>query len=138
MGRCERFVEEYLVDGNGTAAAVRAGYARAGAHVTASRLLRNPKVAEAVAAGQAEKRAELKIDRQGIAAAFLAAYELAKAQGNPAAMVGAAREVGRLCGLYAPERQVVASAGLHARFSSMSDAELQELLASSSDVEGRV
>lgn len=34
-----RFVEEYLVDLNGTKAAVRAGYSRGSAHVTSSRLL---------------------------------------------------------------------------------------------------
>jgi phage terminase small subunit len=128
MGRRERFIEEYLVDGNGTAAAVRAGYARAGAHVTASRLLRDPKVAEAVAAGHAEKRAELKIDRQSVAAAFLAAYELASAQGNPGAMVSAAREIGRLCGLYAFEPHSMSSSPRDGRFGSMSDAELEALL----------
>lgn len=39
-----RFIDEYLVDGNGTAAAVRAGYGRAGARVAAHRALRNDNV----------------------------------------------------------------------------------------------
>lgn len=45
------FVREYLVDFNGTQAAIRAGYARRGAPVAASRLLTNEKVAAAVKRG---------------------------------------------------------------------------------------
>ena len=44
-----RFVEEYAVDGNGKQAAIRAGYSPATAEVQASRLLRDAKVAAAVA-----------------------------------------------------------------------------------------
>ena len=40
-----RFVEEYLIDLNGTQAATRAGYAPESAHVTSSRLLKNANVA---------------------------------------------------------------------------------------------
>jgi len=39
-----RFAEEYVVDQNGTQAALRAGYSKASAAVSASRLLRNAKV----------------------------------------------------------------------------------------------
>jgi len=38
-----KFIQEHLVDGNGTHAAIAAGCGRAGAHVTATRLLKNPK-----------------------------------------------------------------------------------------------
>lgn len=40
------FVLEYLKDRNGTRAAIAAGYAENSAHVTASKLLKNPKVIE--------------------------------------------------------------------------------------------
>ena len=53
MGRLSakqsRFVEEYLIDLNGTQAAIRAGYSPKTAEVTASRLLRNVKVQVAIA-----------------------------------------------------------------------------------------
>lgn len=39
------FVEAYLKDGHIQHAAIKAGYAERGAHVTGSRLLRNPKIA---------------------------------------------------------------------------------------------
>lgn len=47
--RRELFIREYRIDRNGTQAAIRAGYARIGAAVTASRLLREPKVAAEIA-----------------------------------------------------------------------------------------
>lgn len=42
--RQERFCEEYVVDLNGTQAAIRAGYAESGAGVEAARLLKNANV----------------------------------------------------------------------------------------------
>ena len=48
-----RFVEEFLIDLNGTQAAIRAGYSKKGAHTEGSRLLRNAAVAEAVKWGMA-------------------------------------------------------------------------------------
>ena len=50
--RQERFVAEYLVNGNGTRAAITAGYSRRTAESQASSLLRNPKVSQAVEAGR--------------------------------------------------------------------------------------
>lgn len=58
--KIDRFVDEYLVDLNGTQAAIRAGYSERTAAQQASRLLRKVKVQQAVAALQqelAEKRA---------------------------------------------------------------------------------
>lgn len=55
--RQRRFVEEFLADGNATAAYKRAGYKAGGnsAESAASRLLRNVQVAEAIAAAQKER-----------------------------------------------------------------------------------
>lgn len=55
--RQRRFAEEYIVDGNATRAAVRAGYAERSAHTTGGRLLKNDEVAALVRAGQ-ERLAE--------------------------------------------------------------------------------
>lgn len=61
----QRFVDEYLVDLNGTQAAIRAGYAARSADVTAARLLGNASVQAAVSAGQAaqQKRTQVTADR---------------------------------------------------------------------------
>jgi phage terminase small subunit len=57
--RQARFVEEYLIDLNGTQAAIRAGYSARSADVEASRLLANAKVAESVARAKAERSARV-------------------------------------------------------------------------------
>lgn len=44
------FVSEYLIDRNGTQAAIRAGYAAKGAAAEASRMLKQPKIAAAMRA----------------------------------------------------------------------------------------
>jgi phage terminase small subunit len=54
------FAAEYLIDFNATRAATAAGFAAASAHVTGARLLRNAKVAAAIAARQ--QRIEEKLD----------------------------------------------------------------------------
>lgn len=61
----QRFVEEYLVDLNGTQAAIRAGYSAKGASVQACRLLANAKVQAAIQAGReaASQRTEITLDR---------------------------------------------------------------------------
>jgi phage terminase small subunit len=50
----ERFVQEYLVDLNGTQAAIRTGYSKKTAQEQASRLLSNVMVSKAIAEGQAK------------------------------------------------------------------------------------
>jgi phage terminase small subunit len=49
------FVAEYLIDLNGTQAAIRAGYAQDSAGVEATRLLTNANIADAVARGKAQR-----------------------------------------------------------------------------------
>ncbi|CAB5162394.1 Terminase small subunit [uncultured Caudovirales phage] len=60
----QRFVEEYLVDLNATAAYKRAGYVAKGnaAEVNAARLLRNAQVQAAVTAAKAERSERTKVD----------------------------------------------------------------------------
>lgn len=50
--RHQRFVHAYLKDGNATQAYVRAGYSRRSAQPCASRLLAQPHIAAAIAAGR--------------------------------------------------------------------------------------
>jgi phage terminase small subunit len=53
------FVAEYLIDLNGTQAAIRAGYSSATADVQASQLLRDLKVAEAIERAKAQRFARV-------------------------------------------------------------------------------
>ena len=63
--RQSTFVQEYLVDLNGTQAAIRAGYSKRSAECTASRMLRNAKVVTALQKAMAErsKRVQVSQDR---------------------------------------------------------------------------
>jgi phage terminase small subunit len=124
------FAVQYALDHNGTAAAVRGGYAEVGAHVTASRLLRKPKVAAVVAAHEADAAERLGLTRERVLEGLRDALEMARQQNNPVAMVAALRESAKISGFYAPERRKVEisvdGARLQAQFAAMSD---QELLA---------
>jgi phage terminase small subunit len=62
----QRFVEEYLVDSNGTQAAIRAGYSPRTANEQASDLLAKPSIAEAVAAGRAKLSEKTGLDAQWV------------------------------------------------------------------------
>lgn len=57
-----RFVEEYLVDLNGTQAAIRAGYSRKMAHSISYQMLAKAHIAEAVTAAQAVRSKRTAID----------------------------------------------------------------------------
>lgn len=52
--RQARFVDEYPIDLNGRRAAIRAGYSENGADVQAVRLLKDPRIAAAIAAKRAK------------------------------------------------------------------------------------
>src|SRR5690242_18702134 len=64
--RHERFVAALLKDGNATQAYIRAGYSPRGAQPSASRLLRDPRIAAAVAAGRQRMAQTLEVDVQRI------------------------------------------------------------------------
>lgn len=58
----QRFVDEYLIDLNGTQAAIRAGYSQKTAEQISYQLLQKTSVAEAIAARQAQRAARTEID----------------------------------------------------------------------------
>jgi hypothetical protein len=131
-----RFVDEYLLDGNGTRAAVAAGYGLAGARVRAHRLTKdNEAVMAEIAARQGIDSQRLQIGRHEVIAGLQEAFLMARELREPAAMVSAARELGRLMGFYEPQRhalQVSAMADAEPmlrRLHTMSDAELSALAA---------
>lgn len=55
--RYQRFVQEYVQHGNGTQAAIAAGFAERSARDQASRLLRRPQIAAAIAEAKRDLRA---------------------------------------------------------------------------------
>jgi phage terminase small subunit len=132
--RQARFVDEFLVDGCGTQAALRAGFAASGAHVEACRQLRNAKVAAAIKTRQEAVSERLGVTQQRVVEMLLESFQVAKQKAEPAAMVAAAREVGRLLGYYAPAQTKVtldvAAEAEWGRLGALSDQELFGLIAS--------
>ncbi len=128
-----RFIDEYLVDGNGTRAAIAAGYGRAGARVTACRTLANPNVRALIQTRQAEDARRLQIERQDLISDLLEAVEMGRERREPMAMITALREIGRMLGYYAPEKReaTLDGAGITRRsqLDAMSDDELAQVVA---------
>ena len=97
------------------------------------RLDKMPNVQALIRQEQALYAAAAQIDRKKVIDMQLEAYEMAKTMAEPATMVAAAREIGKICGLYEPKKVEVSVNGsvqheVH-RMESMSDAELLAFLA---------
>lgn len=75
----KRFVAEYLIDLNGKQAAVRAGYTVRRAEVTASELLANRKVSEAVAEAMAKRESRTEITQDMVLSRY---WQIATADAN--------------------------------------------------------
>lgn len=127
-----RFIEEYLLDGNVTAAAKRAGYSPKSARVVGQETLRNPAVRAALRLRQDAEAARLQVSRTKAVEGILAAIAMAKEQGDPAAMVRGWAEIGRLFDFYSPQQHRVEVTtqpdDLEASFARMSDAELMKIV----------
>jgi len=125
-----RFVEEYLLDGNGAQAALRAGYGPCGAKVAACRLLTRPNVKAAIDAGRHAYSERLEITRADIVAKLLEAFEMAKMMSLPLGMVRASAELARLLGLLAPVEIEVGARGEVPvnHFERYSDADLAQII----------
>jgi phage terminase small subunit len=94
-----RFAEEYSLDHNATAAAIRAGYAEGRARQTGSEMLAKPAVAQLIQKLDVAKRDELGLESQDALAKVLHAYERAIEEqpriwkGKPVTYVGEDGEV---------------------------------------------
>ena len=128
-----RFVEEYLVDGNGAGAAVRAGYSEHTARAIACELLTKPDLQAAIAVGQATLANQSLVTRQGLIQGLLGAVEMAREQRDPMTMVRGLAEIGKMLGFYSPkEIKLAVNAGITAqesRMHRMTDQQLVDLIA---------
>jgi hypothetical protein len=128
-----RFVDEYMIDMNGAAAAERAGYSKKTSRAIACELLTKPDIQAALQARGAALACRLEITREGVVRGLLDAFEMARADRQPGVMVSSMAAVAKLLGFYAVEtRRVELSTGqgaVQAHFSTMNDAQLLALIA---------
>lgn len=128
-----RFIDEWMVDMSGAAAAVRAGYSKRTSRAIACELLTKPDIqAELQARGAALAR-ELEITRAGVVKNLLEVFEMSRELKNPASMVSSMALVAKILGYYSPEvkRVEFSSAGQmeQGRLERMTDGELLRIMA---------
>ena len=132
--RQEQFVENYILCGNATEAARRAGYGERGAGVTATRLLKNANVLAAIDVLRAANAERFALSREAVIEEMLAAIAVAKEQSNPLVVISGWREIAKMCGFYQPvKHQVRITDGqleMRRRLEAMSDEELIAIVAS--------
>jgi phage terminase small subunit len=101
----QMFVRHWAAGESILTASARAGYADGGTY--AYRLVKDPLVQ---AIYQREKKlyeASCQMTRKKVMDGFLAAAEMAQLQADPTALVGAWREVGKMCGYYEPVKKTI-------------------------------
>lgn len=122
----ETYVNARL-DGKSKAQAAReAGYEGSSVMIEKSEDLK-----QALAAARSELSDAAQIKRVDVIAMFQEAYGMAKLAGEPASMVSAAKEIGKMLGLYEPETIKLAldqgQSSLQRKLLTLSDAELLEI-----------
>jgi phage terminase small subunit len=127
-----RFIDEYMVDMNGAAAAERSGFSKKTSRAIACELLTKPYIqAELQARGAALAR-ELEITREGVVRGLLDAFEMARTDRQPSIMVSAMAAIAKLLGFYAVEtKRIELTAGQDSIYQNLafkSDAELLALI----------
>lgn len=107
------FVREYCVDLNATQAAIRAGYKPIGAHVTASRLLSDPKIAAAVEQSQAKVAEKTNVTIEQIVKGLrdLAFPEAGPASVFPRDRLKAMELLARHLGMFTEKREISGPGG---------------------------
>lgn len=126
--RQQKFVDSYVLSGNASDAARRAGYSEKTARVIGPENLQKPAVIAAVAARQAEYAAEFQITKDDVIAGLLAAIDMARKQENPAVMIQGCSTLAKMLGFFSPEvsrvEMGVDRSGMKARMLALSDADL--------------
>lgn len=104
------FVEQYLIDHNGTQAAIRAGYSKRTARQQAVELLANAEVQQAIKVAElsAQQRNAITID--DLLSELEDARQLAAGQGQASAMVSATMAKAKMLGFDKPQASQTSNA----------------------------
>ena len=126
-----QFVEHWAKGDTLQNATLRAGFADDG---LGYRLARQPNILALKAKLSAQYEEAAQMTRQKVMDMLIESYDMAKLMAEPSTMVAAAREVGKMCGYYAPvehKMKVDVTGNIVVdRLNSMSDAELLKLITS--------
>lgn len=96
------------------------------------RMIKMPNICRVIDAERAKFEADNQMSRRKVMDMLLESYDMAKLAAEPATMVSAAREIGKMCGYYEPRKiQVdigVSGQTFMGRMNALSDAELMRLI----------
>ena len=124
------FVQHWAKGDSITSASYRAGYADGGK--VAYQLVKMPNILKLKAKYEAEWEATGAMSRQKVMDGMLEAIDMARMMAEPASMIAGWREIGKICGYYAPvEHKVkvdVSGNVIVDRLNSLSDAELLKII----------
>ena len=104
----QRFVQEFLVDGNATQSACRAGYSKANADKIGSELLGKTRIAEAIARAQDERAKRTGITADRVVAGLLREAEYFGDGASASARVSAWTALGKHLGMFVERVKVEA------------------------------
>jgi phage terminase small subunit len=126
-----RFIDEYMVDMNGAAAAVRCGYSKRTSKAIACELLTKPDLQAELAVRRATLASQLQITRQEVIEGLLEGIQIARDEMLPAVMIRGYSELARMLGYFEPEvrRVELSSAPGTGHFDQLSDGELLQIIA---------
>lgn len=134
--KMRRFIKFWASGESILSASYKAGYADAGTY--AYRLAKDPAILKMY---EAEKRAyeeASQMSRKRVIDGLLEAIDMAKLVSEPGSMISGWREIGKMCGYYAPVETKVTidhtSSVLADRLNKLSDAELLKLIQEDPDV----
>lgn len=115
-----------------SAAAIRAGHPAGSAAAAACNWMKLPIVRELIAKEREQYAIAVMMTKQRVMEMHMEAFEMAKLLSEPATMVSAAREMGKLCGYYEPKKVdvtlTVNGAITQEKMKQMSDAELLRII----------
>jgi phage terminase small subunit len=103
-----------------------------------NRLMQNPKILHAIRHLQKKYEAKIVASRAKVLEGFLEAIEQAKMMGDPAVQIAGWREVGKMCGYYAPEikevHHTVGAKRVISQLEVMSDEDLMKVIEQDTEV----
>lgn len=100
------FLREYIIDRNGTQAAIRAGYSKNGADVAAIRLLADARIKKILDDAQNVQAARAEISIERLTKELYEDRDLAREKGQPAAAVSALMGIAKLHGLLIDKKEI--------------------------------
>ena len=124
-----------IAEGESVASAMhRAGYNDQPSY--GYRILKMPNAQALLSQYQAQYAQASQMTKKKVIDMHLEAYDMAKLMAEPASMVSAAREIGKMCGFYEPKKVEVSLTGGSAqrKFETMSSEELELLIAEANAV----